>query len=210
MISKELLLRLRSFTFWSTLIWLSFIVLYIPINYFTQFRDTYQIYFAWELNIPFYPSWIYIYYSLFFAFMAFPFFIKDTKTYKLIFKTAFASYIIADIIYLIFPAELGFHRSVEVLGYENIFNLLFFIDWPHNLVPSLHVTMSYIISEAICHGTKNKWVKVFFRIWIVLVSVSIVLVHQHHVVDLITGLLLGMFCFEYVFIKGIKKELEKI
>lgn len=51
--------------------------------------------------------------------------------------------IISAIIFLLFPARLGFVRQLPANPlYHALFEQLFTLDRPHNLVPSLHVAWS--------------------------------------------------------------------
>ena len=68
---------------------------------------------------------------------------------------------------------------------------LFALDHPHNLVPSLHVAWSCAAVLAIIRHT-GRGLTLLFLLWLVLIVSSVLLVHQHHVADVVTGLLLAV------------------
>ena len=93
-------------------------------------------------------------------------------------------------IFLLLPAKLGFERPASVPGYDGAFGFIYFLDLPHNLLPSLHVAWSALILHAVWRPSPP-WARRLFEIWFVLMSASVVLVHQHHVLDVAAGLLLA-------------------
>jgi membrane-associated phospholipid phosphatase len=134
---------------------------------------------------------IYIYAS-FHLLLALNFFIiRDPKVIKAFTISMMCSSFIAVIVFLVFPGELGFSRTENIAGYEPMFNLLHQIDHPFNLYPSLHITFSVLTAFAMVDQTKSKWFHGVLLIWILLICCSVVLVHQHHIFDVITGLLLA-------------------
>jgi protein-tyrosine phosphatase len=78
-----------------------------------------------------------------------------------------------------------------------VFRFLHGFDQPYNLFPSLHITLWAILADfyakhtrgllrALCHG------------WFSLICVSTLLTYQHHLVDVIGGFVLAVFCFYIV------------
>jgi membrane-associated phospholipid phosphatase len=151
----------------------------------------YRMYTEAERSIPLIPWMIYIYAS-FHLLLALNFFIiKDPKVIKAFTISLMCSSFIAVLIFLVFPGELGFSRTENIAGYEPMFNLLHQIDHPFNLYPSLHITFSVLTAFAMVDQTKGKLFHGILLIWILLICCSVVLVHQHHIFDVITGLLLA-------------------
>jgi membrane-associated phospholipid phosphatase len=109
------------------------------------------------------------------------------------------SSLIASFVFLLFPGELGFSRTDNISGYEFIYNVLHEIDHPHNLYPSLHITFSVLTAFAMIDQTKPKWFHLFLTLWILLICASVVLVHQHHLFDVLTGLILAYVAIKFVY-----------
>jgi len=61
------------------------------------------------------------------------------------------------------------------------------IDTPQNLVPSLHIAFSALILL----GSRQVTIaplRPFYLAWMMLMACAVVLVHQHHIIDVVTGL----------------------
>jgi membrane-associated phospholipid phosphatase len=63
---------------------------------------------------------------------------------------------------------------------------------PHNLVPSLHVVFSALILFSIIQTSKMPIARIALWGWLLLLCVSTLLVHQHHLLDVAAGLTLAM------------------
>lgn len=157
----------------------------------------YSAFFDWELQIPLIPWMIYPYLSLNILFIFSAFVVTDVSAIKGYLLGLTYAAIIAGIIFYIFPAKLGFTREVAV-GYEKIFETMFSIDKPHNLFPSLHVTYSSIAIWTMIEQTKNRIFHLFLWGWLVLISCSIILVHQHHLFDILSGFILAYITYEFL------------
>jgi len=87
---------------------------------------------------------------------------------------------------------LGFSRYLpEEHFYRQLFQGIFSIDLPFNLVPSLHVVYSTSICLAIASRASHR-VQAFLWCWLALLVASTLLVHQHHLLDVVAGLLLAV------------------
>lgn len=163
----------------------------------------YNMYIEAERSIPLVPWMIYIYASFHLLLALNLFLIKDPKVIKAFAISLMSSSLIAAIIFLVFPGELGFSRIENIAGYEPMFNLLHQIDHPFNLYPSLHITFSVLTAFAIADQTKSKIFHGILLIWILLICCSVVLVHQHHIFDVITGLFLAYGVIKLIYRKMI-------
>ena len=91
---------------------------------------------------------------------------------------------------MLFPAALGFERALPPdAPYRQIFEAIHHVDAPHNLVPSLHVVFSSVIALA-CASFARPSFRWLLWVWLALIVVSTVLVHQHHLIDVLAALLL--------------------
>lgn len=166
----------------------------------------YQMYTDWELSLPLIPWMIYPYISLNLLFIVCAFVLKETSSLKGFCISLMISAILAAIVFYYFPGKLGFIRQ-SVLGYETLYNFMFSIDHPHNLFPSLHVTYSSLAIFSMIEQTKNKFFHVFSWTWLIIISASVILVHQHHLFDIAAGFILALFVHKFVYLKfqSIKK-----
>ena len=192
--------RLKAMVFWGGICVLFCLTVYLGTNEIAlNMERHYGLYFEFEKDIPLVPWMIYLYAS-FHLLLALNFFIiKDPKVIKAFTISLMASSFIAAIVFLSFPGELGFSRVDGTAGYEVMYSFLHEIDHPHNLYPSLHITFSALTAFAMFDQTRSKLFHWFLFSWVFLICCSVVLVHQHHLFDILTGLVLSFIVIKYVY-----------
>ncbi len=147
-------------------------------------------YFSWELYAPL-IDWMIIPYLSFNLLFLVPFFLLKKENIKLL-GIAFAlSTVVAGIIFYIFPTESGFVRIVPD-GFTSIFYIsLFSLDKHTNLIPSLHVTYTILYFIGCIGAIRGMTNKIFFFSWLLLIIISTFFTHQHHLLDIISGITLA-------------------
>jgi len=192
--------RLKAMVFWGGICVLFCLTVYLGTNEIASNMERhYGMYFDFEKDIPLVPWMIYIYAS-FHLLLALNFFIiKDPKVIKAFTISLMASSFIAALVFLSFPGELGFSRVDGTAGYEAMYSFLHKIDHPHNLYPSLHITFSVLTAFAMFDQTRSKLFHGFLLSWVFLICCSVVFVHQHHLFDIFTGLILSFIVIKYVY-----------
>lgn len=144
-----------------------------------------------ELRIPFVPAAIWGYLLLYVLFIIIPF-VLDPHRICALGRRLLWAILIGAVLFLVLPARLGFARMIpETPLYGPLFTFLFSIDRPHNLVPSLHVTFCALILWSFGEKWKLQRATIFVNILLGLISLSTLLVHQHHLLDVVVGLSLG-------------------
>jgi len=177
---------------WSLLIDLLFFPIYLEINAYTSQRgDLLDLYLPAELAIPLVPEAIFIYLSMFLLFCL-PLFALPCERAAREAIAAILGLFISATIWLLLPARLGFDR-IQPTGYESIYGLIFILDEPHNLVPSLHIVFSTIAVQA-CAQDAPPRIKVGLWAWLICIAVSTLLTHQHHILDVGVGFLVAFVC----------------
>lgn len=198
--------RLKEIAIWGALASIAFPAIYGLCNHLASLQTlTYKAYFMWELDVPLIPWMIYPYMSLNLLFLVAAFVLKEgaVKAYCL---SLVYSLLVAAIIFYFFPGELGFTRPDFVPGYNDIFQGMYSIDKPHNLFPSLHVTYSSLSAMAMVQQSNSKSFSVFMTLWIIVIALSVILVHQHHVIDIVLGLILAIITYKYAYLKIVEKS----
>jgi hypothetical protein len=185
--------RLAVYLYWSLALTLLFLLTYGSTNWLAGLRSArFRLYIDWELAIPFVPWMIWVYLSLQ-VFLALPLFVLDAAGISRLGQAFAFATLAAAAIHLALPTDLGWPRPAAVATYP-IFERFFSIDRPHNLVPSLHVGYSALAFSVIWSGAKRVWVKLLSAIWLALLVCSVSLVHQHHLADTASGLVLAALC----------------
>ncbi len=171
-----------------------FAVVYGGCNWLTaQREDVGHYYFAWELGLPFWPRMIWVYHSILLLFLVPLFLFKRAQVQAI--GRAFACVTLAGgVCFLLFPGVAGFTRTdyANESGLQALaFSILYHADNVHNVMPSLHVAYCTLVILAIQKQLEGSRLRLLFWGWLVAIVSSTVLVHQHHLVDLPTGAILG-------------------
>jgi membrane-associated phospholipid phosphatase len=177
-----------------------FAVVYFGANWLAAHSPRhYRLYFNWELSIPFVPAMIYVYASILILFLLPPLLLKRHE-FAALARAMVAVILVAAASFLLLPAEPGFQRPAHVPGYDAVFQALYALDQPYNLVPSLHIACAALCVAALLHAGPRTALKLGLLLWAVLLSVSVLLVHQHHLLDVVTGWLLGLAAYRLVYL----------
>ena len=118
------------------------------------------------------------------------------------------------VIFMILPVQVDLRGSMDVpqsLFWKTQFDFMHTVDQPWNAWPSLHIVQSLLIvlvirrwfpakssTQSVLHG-------LLWLAWISLV-ISTMMVKQHYVFDVVTGLIYGLACWRYWF----KPTLDRI
>lgn len=185
------------------LIGLTFFILFTLVwstsHYLSSIQDfRLPLYFQWETKIPFVAWALPIYFSLDIAVAFSPFLYSSWKKALPLMLTLTTQTIIAAPFFVLLPIEMGYSNEMltgvwgsflfEPLGLTNI------AQW--NQTPSLHVAFAFTFAFI---APLNKIKRKFSIIWASLVSISTMLVHEHHLICVISGLILFVFNFFIIY-----------
>lgn len=189
---------LRIYFYWSAWIALAFFSIYPTTNWITAQRASpFALYAEAELAIPFVPQLIWVYLSMYVLFLL-PLFAVPPNRMPKLGKELIIGTIASGALFLLFPASLGFVRAIPVdTAYAGIYASMFEVDRPHNLVPSLHLVFSSLIVLACAQASRVPYKAALF-LWLAAISLSTLLVHQHHILDVVSAFLLVYFLRKYV------------
>lgn len=182
----------------AALLSLLFVLVYSSTNWITAQRtDVGTWYFEWERLIPFVPLMIVPYMSIDLFFLAGPFLCRDERELRTLSRRITFAIMTAGIFFLVLPLELALERPQTGGWLGAIWGAFCGLDKPHNLFPSLHITLRTILAELYARHTRGV-VNLAVHVWFSLVGFSTVLTHQHHLIDVVGGFILAAFCF-YLF-----------
>jgi len=150
-----------------------------------------RVHFDAELLIPFVPASVFGYMSIYPLF-AFPSFILRTRReVRALGVTMFAVIAIGGIGFLLVPAQIAFPPASESTPRDCLVRIAKRVALENNLVPSLHIALS-----AVCICIYARRASLFGRLawwaWSIVIAASTMLLHQHYLVDVITGYALGL------------------
>ena len=175
-----------------------FMVVYGGASWITSLRsDVGTWYYAWEKYIPFVPIFIIPYMSIDLLFFAAPFLCSDQRELWLLSKRITLGIVVAGCCFLIYPLKLAVDRPTLDGWLGVVWNWFIGMDRPFNLLPSLHITLRTILAATYARHTRGV-LRVVSSVWFSLIGFSTLLVHQHHIVDVIGGFILATACFYLV------------
>ena len=184
----------RGLVFWTVCTLLVFYAIYPAANWFAARRaERHDFVTPWDALIPLVPEFIWVYFS-FFVFIALPVWLLDRSAIDALGRRQVLATIICGLVFAFFPANLGFERvTPEAEPYRSIFTLMFAVDRPHNLLPSLHIVYTLATGWAV---VASQWrlgrrgLSLLIALWGLAICASTMLVHQHHILDVVTAALL--------------------
>lgn len=184
-----------------------FLLIYLSCNYFNSTRtDVYHLYTNNELQIPFLTWTMFFYVSVYLTPLMAPILLNE-KELRLLARSIANSLFICMPIFLLLPTQLGFVREVPVNSvWAPLYEMLFVLDKPHNLFPSFHVIFSTLMLFPFARNCKTSFFKYFWYILSFAIDLSILFVHQHHVIDLVAGLFIGVFLYQKFYVRNLEGE----
>lgn len=190
-------LRLRQL-FWAIALSAFFIAIYSTTNFLASQRPSVpSVYFEREKYTPFVPVMILPYMSIDLFFFFAPFLCADKKQMRVHAMRIIFAIIVAGTIFLIAPLKYGFDRPRVEGIFAPIFAALWSADLPYNLAPSLHLALRTILWPVYVRRTHG-WLRLLVKTWFIAIGVSTLLVNQHHLIDVTSGVALGMLAL-YIF-----------
>lgn len=154
-------------------------------------RPHVDFYFPWEMRLPFLPSWTLVYLTVPLLLLLTPFILRTWRSFMPFFLTLTAETLIAGVIFLAVPLTQAYPPRVAAGFLGGVFHLADRLNLDYNKLPSLH--MAFAVTAAIVFGRRCGWLgRTLFAFWIVAVSASAMLIHEHQILDLAAGLALGL------------------
>ncbi|WP_051304851.1 phosphatase PAP2/dual specificity phosphatase family protein [Chitinilyticum litopenaei] len=109
-----------------------------------------------------------------------------TQACRLLLATALSS-----LCFVLWPLRFGWDRP-EVAGlFGQLFAALGLFDKPFNQAPSLHIGLLFIIWLRFAAHLPARWLPLL-HLWCVLIGLSVLTTWQHHVLDIPTGVAMGV------------------
>lgn len=176
-------------------------LLFVSVYGFTNWlalRHNYhfQLWHPIELQIPFIPAFILGYVSLN-VLMWVPAFTLSVDELNALNRAMAWATVIAGLFFLMLPAPIGFIRTTVVGPFAQLYEKLYHVDQIANTFPSLHITFSYLFVRILLESMKR--FHYFFWVWFFVITLSVLLTHQHHLIDIAGGMILAELCFRKIY-----------
>lgn len=173
-------------------------LVYMGSRLFTSQWHHYNIETALDLKIPFLPEFLIIYFGCYLFWVVNYILIarQEREQVYRFFTGDFLSRCVCLAFYLLFPTTNTRPLLAGNGFWEQAAGILYTIDAPDNLLPSIHCLVSWFCYLGI-RGRKDipLWYQRFSMFFAILVFASTLFTKQHVVVDVVAGLLLAELCF---------------
>ena len=144
-----------------------------------------------ELSLPLVPETIIVYMSIYVLFLMAPFVLRTRQQIGTLARTIAGVTAFGGVCFLLLPADLAFPPPRDVGPWPQLFHFADSLNLDYNLVPSLHVAFSVVCVAVFSSRARGVGVVVLW-LWAAAISLSTLLTHQHHIIDVIVGFLLGL------------------
>lgn len=138
--------------------------------------------------IPFFEPFVVLYLTYFvflWGAIIYGFFYFPTERYRRFVNSLVIIQVVAYVFYVIIPGKIV---RPEILGngfFLDLVREVYRIDMPSSLTPSLHVSNSWLVALTL---DDNKVIRFAVVPWAVLIVASTLLIKQHHLIDVLSGL----------------------
>ncbi len=158
--------------------------------------SNYNFAFAWEAQIPIVGAAVWLYLSIVLLFVLPPFCVRRLDELKGLSRGLCAGIVIAGVIFYLFPAGVMWPRAVDGQNLPWALTYLHEIDKPFNTLPSLHVFFATVFTAFVSRRVRRA--RIWLWPWWAGICVSVLLVHQHHVLDIVAGAALAVFVLRLI------------
>lgn len=171
---------------------LFFELTYLATNYLTglhHFRV--HVHSAAELHIPFVPAMAVVYISLNLMLALTPFVLRTWREITPLCVVMTIETLICASFFLLLPVELGYAPQAGLGEWGRFCGWVSAVSLQYNNMPSLHVAFAFTAAMAFS-GKCGALGRRLFLVWASLIAVSTVLIHEHHVADVVAGIALAV------------------
>ncbi len=151
-----------------------------------------------ELNLPFVPEAAAVYMSIYALFLMVPFILRTRQQILALTATLAAVTFCGGVCFLLLPAEAAFPSPHDLGRWPRLFQFADWLNLEYNMMPSLHVALN-VVCVAVFSRRATRFGKTILWTWATAISISTLLTHQHHIVDVITGFVLGLVATRLVY-----------
>jgi fatty acid desaturase/membrane-associated phospholipid phosphatase len=150
-----------------------------------------------ERHVPFRPEWSAVYLSMIPLLLLLPLARPRWRDLFPVFATLVAETGVAALFFIALPVQSGFPERHVSGTWSDVFLLADTLNLERNLFPSLHVAFAVTAALALA-PTLGRWSRLLPFVWAAAIAVSTLLIHEHHVVDVVGGALLALWAWRHV------------
>ena len=130
--------------------------------------------------------------SIYLLFAMAPFVLRTRRQIVALSATLMSITTVGGIVFLLLPAELAYEAAPDDLGVWTVpYRIASSMALKYNLLPSLHVGL-FVACVSIYTARAGLTGKLLLWCWAAALAASTLLLHQHHVLDVVAGWVLGV------------------
>ncbi len=127
-------------------------------------------------------------------FVAAPFLFRTDRELRVFVWRVSVAIVVAGCFFLFVPLHYAFPRPHADGWLGVLFDWFRGLDAPFNLFPSLHAALLLFLVDAYARHLRG-FARLAVMSWFVLIGLSPLLTHQHHLIDILGGFALAVGCF---------------
>jgi membrane-associated phospholipid phosphatase len=158
-----------------------------------------------ELSIPLVPGMVLAYLSIDLLFLMGPFIIRERREFAALIRGLALATFIAGIGFLLLPAVPAYAPPGDLGIWAGLFQFAHTVTLTYNMAPSLHVALSACCIAAFARHASRPGAFLLWS-WAALIALSTLLTHMHHLIDVVTGWLLGLAAFSATVLRSQRSD----
>ena len=143
-------------------------------------------------TVPYVPVFILPYFSVFPMPLVPIVVVSDRMAFRRVVASFAAAILMSGLCFLAMPLAPPHPPDVGSGPFAALTSLIYAIDVPTNLFPSLHVSIAFL--TAFAAGDVRPRLKPWMLVWAALIAASTLFVRQHYAIDVAGGIILAFIC----------------
>jgi membrane-associated phospholipid phosphatase len=177
---------------------LFFLLVYGGASWVTGFYSGgFRVDLPFERHIPFVPAWAAVYVSMDVLLLLSLLIFRTWRDMVPFALALCAQTVVGAVGFLLLPVEVAWPTRVVQGGWAEVFFLADTMNLERNYLPSLHV--AFACTAALAYSERSGWLaRTVFGAWTAAIAASTLLIHEHHLVDVVAGALLAWGTWRFV------------
>jgi membrane-associated phospholipid phosphatase len=178
------------------------LIIYGGANYLTdQHSIRWRVHLAFEPGLPFVPAAVLGYMSIYPLFWMAPFVLRSRREVHVLMASLAAIILVAGVCFVVLPVANAFPPQSDLGPWKHLIAFAKRMAMTHNWLPSLHVAMP-VACICVYASHAETFGKTLLWSWSAIIAAATILLHQHYLLDVVTGYALGVAGVRWSFISA--------